>query len=144
MVLPIIIGLGVTGLALVSRSGLRAWTVYKTLSPMAIAKLNGITIQSSSNVDEDQRFLSSLLGGEMKYRLNQYQGGFIQRMSEAEALLILNISPSDVSQLNNNMLKKKHRHAMIQNHPDKGGSPYLAMKINEAKDLISTSYMMRK
>ena len=71
MVLPIIIGLGVTGLALVSRSGLRAWTVYKTLSPMAIAKLNGITIQSSSNVDEDQRFLSSLLGGEMKYRLNQ-------------------------------------------------------------------------
>lgn len=61
-----------------------------------------------------------------------YKGGFETKMSKREAGLILGVSPA----VSKSKLKDAHKRIMLLNHPDRGGSPYLAAKINEAKDLL--------
>ncbi|XP_068602041.1 dnaJ homolog subfamily C member 15 [Brachionichthys hirsutus] len=63
---------------------------------------------------------------------SNYKGGFEQKMSKREASLILGISPVSTKA----KVRDAHRRIMVLNHPDKGGSPYLAAKINEAKDFL--------
>ncbi|KAI7808976.1 dnaJ-like protein subfamily C member 15 [Triplophysa rosa] len=63
-----------------------------------------------------------------------YKGGFEQKMPRREASLILGISPNSTKA----NVGEAHRRIMVLNHPDKGGSPYLAAKINEAKDLLDS------
>ncbi|WRT66320.1 uncharacterized protein IL334_003275 [Kwoniella shivajii] len=60
------------------------------------------------------------------------KGGFKGKMDKAEALQVLGLRDPITS----NRLKDAHRRLMLANHPDRGGSPYLAGKVNEAKALL--------
>ncbi|CAN8097249.1 unnamed protein product [Discula destructiva] len=62
-----------------------------------------------------------------------YKGGFESRMNRKEASLILSLHEGAVTK---EKIRKAHRTLMLLNHPDRGGSPYLATKVNEAKDLL--------
>lgn len=61
-----------------------------------------------------------------------YEGGFEETMTRKEAALILGVRESSAAK----RIKEAHRKLLILNHPDTGGSTYLAGKLNEAKELL--------
>lgn len=61
-----------------------------------------------------------------------FHGGFEEKMTKREAMLILNLKTLNDPAL----IRAQYKKILMGNHPDKGGSLYLARKINEAKKTI--------
>merc|ERR1719198_997482 len=55
-----------------------------------------------------------------------YPGNFREKMTISEAALIIGIRASSQK----SKVEERYRKLMMMNHPDQGGSPYLAGKIN--------------
>jgi len=62
----------------------------------------------------------------------RYQQPTTSKMTRTEALRVLGLQDG----ANEEDVRAAHRKLILQNHPDKGGSDYLASKINEAKDVL--------
>jgi curved DNA-binding protein CbpA len=57
--------------------------------------------------------------------MRYYAGGFEAKMTRREAAQVLGIRESADAK----RIKAAHRKILIANHPDKGGSPYMAAKV---------------
>jgi hypothetical protein len=63
---------------------------------------------------------------------SQSSGAASGTMTREEAALILGIPPRATHE----QVKEAHRRLITKNHPDMGGSDYLAAKINQARDVL--------
>eukprot|EP01128_Nolandella_sp_AFSM9_P012247 TRINITY_DN9096_c0_g1_i1.p1 TRINITY_DN9096_c0_g1~~TRINITY_DN9096_c0_g1_i1.p1 ORF type:complete len:389 (-),score=113.16 TRINITY_DN9096_c0_g1_i1:32-1198(-) len=61
--------------------------------------------------------------------------GFEMDMSIEEAQNIIGLEEEDAR--DRKKLTTAHRKLMLRNHPDRGGSPFMATKVNEAKELLA-------
>jgi hypothetical protein len=102
-------------------------------------QLNGL-LQQLGGDTESTRLLETYLDrrfgpdwrdatrGQAGQRGNNARSG----MSRAEALRVLGLAEG----ADDTAIRAAHRKLILQNHPDRGGSDYLAAKINEAKDIL--------
>ena len=76
---------------------------------------------------------SSASGGFSSFYAKRfYDGPFEDEMTRREAALILGVRESASA----TRIKNAHRKLLILNHPDTGGSTFIATKLNEAKELL--------
>jgi DnaJ-domain-containing protein 1 len=75
-------------------------------------------------------YSQSILGS--KY----YKGGFDCKMSKREASLILGVSQTATK----SKVNEAYRRIMMSNHPDQGGSKYLASKVSEARTFLLNKF----
>ena len=81
-----------------------------------------------------QRTWPAGTGGGNANRQNQNRSGppASGAMSRAEALKVLGLEEGASEE----QIRAAHKRLILQTHPDKGGTTYLAAKINEAKDVL--------
>jgi hypothetical protein len=108
---PLAVGVGVAATALGAKYALEAYEQYQA------KKAKGE---------------NPMAWGRSAYGTKFYEGGFDPEMTRREAALILGVRES----ADKKRIQNAYRRLLQKNHPDTGGSTFLATKLNEAKDLL--------
>lgn len=106
----------------------------KQLSELSVEQLKQLSEQLKNSDKESYVLLQAYLmrSGSQGDNTDNFQPNSYTALSKAEAFEILGIA-SDASK---EEIIKAHKRLMQRLHPDRGGSDYLAAKINAAKDLL--------
>ena len=116
----------------------------QTLASLNIQELLTLLIQCKQEDEQSAQVLEAWLNREhpdwqddqQEYSQNSSSqnssGPQTGTMSRQEALDVLGLDNS----ANDDDIREAHRHLIASMHPDKGGSTYLAAKINQAKDML--------
>lgn len=107
------------------------------LSSLNFEQLNEVFLHCQSYDSEAARLLESYLQRHFSDQWQQERSGYnadnpMPEMTVTEALDILEVSPNATEA----EIQKAHKRMMTKYHPDKGGSHYMAVKINQAKELL--------
>jgi len=110
----------------------------KSLDQLSREELVSLYFEASADDAESGRLLEAWLdratGPDWRNDAHRQESGARSQgpMSRDEALKILGLRDG----AGDDEIRAAHRRLMLQNHPDKGGSDYLAAKINEARDTL--------
>lgn len=122
---PFFVGVGVAAAAMTARAALHAAEHVKSnpelKRQMAAA---GAGFRGMANAMPSLRDMLK----------SNASGGFEATMSRSEAASILGVRQTSKKQ----EIKEAHRKIMLLNHPDRGGSPFIASKINEASEVLAS------
>jgi DnaJ family protein C protein 19 len=124
MVYPFFVGLGVAAVAVTARAGLEAAKHAKG-NPELMRQMNAAAAGFRGMANAFPSLQELMRAGR--------PGGFEATMSRSEAAKILGVRESAVKK----DIQTAHRKIMMLNHPDRGGSPFIAAKINEASEVLS-------
>lgn len=108
-IVPLAVGLGVAVTALGAKHAIEGWQSY-----------------------QEKKAKGESVFGVSRYGTKFYEGGFEPKMHRREAALILGVRES----ADKKRVQNAYRRLLRLNHPDTGGSTFLATKLNEAKDLL--------
>ena len=120
---PLLVGVGVAAAAMTARGALEAAKVVRQ-NPELLRQANAAAagFRGMANAFPTLSQLMSAGKG----------AGFEATMSRREAASILGVRETSSKQ----QIKEAHRKIMMLNHPDRGGSPFIASKINEASETL--------
>nr|CEL66393.1 TPA: DnaJ domain containing protein, related [Neospora caninum Liverpool] len=119
----------VGGAAFAARGGLRQAAIWR----QGKSASGGSGTQADVAEPLRQWFQAKFGAAGVQWRaLTRDLRGFENPMSKTEAFQILRLSPTATKE----KILQTHKQLMLRNHPDNGGSTYMATKVNEAKEKL--------